>query len=131
MKGHLIGSDEENINGRATYRWLEGGYFLVQDVEINFAGTYEIRSHELIGYDPETGAFKSSVYSNMAPEPLPYKWNLQGDALTISVTYGPLDASFEGKFSSDGNSFAGGWRGNPGSDGTINVPYDIYGTRIS
>lgn len=130
MKGHLAGSDEENVIGQTTFRWLEGGFFMLQDVEIDFAGLFKVKSHELIGYDPETKAFSSYVYSNLSPEPLPYKWDLQDDTLTISVSYGPLDSTFKGQFSEDGKSFAGGWRPNPGADETVNVPYDIGGTRI-
>jgi hypothetical protein len=122
MKGHLIGSDEENIIGRATFQWLDGGFFMQQDVEMDFAGMMKIKSRELIGYDPETKAFSSYAYSNLSPAPLPYKWDLQDDTLTISVSYGPLDATFRGKFSKDGNSFSGGWRRNPGADETMNVP---------
>lgn len=130
MKGHLVGSDEENIIGKTTYQWLDGGFFLQQDAEIDFAGMLKITNRELIGHNPETGAFSSLVYSNMSPAPLSYQWDLQGDTLTISVSDGPLDATFEGKFSEDGNSFSGGWRPNPGADETINVPYDIGGTRL-
>ncbi len=130
MKGHPIGSDEENIIGRTTFQWLDGGFFMQQDVEIDFAGMMKIKSRELIGYDPETKAFSSSVYSNLSPAPLPYKWDLQDDTLTISVSYGPLDATFKGKFSKDGKSFSGGWRPNPGADETVNMPYDIGGTHI-
>jgi hypothetical protein len=130
MKGHLLGSDEENIVGETTFRWLEGGFFLQQDVEIDFAGMFQVKSHELIGYDPETGAFVSSVYSNLSPVPLPYKWDVRDDTLTISVSYGPLDATFEGTFSDDDESFSGGWRPNPGADETINIPYDVAGTRV-
>lgn len=130
MKGHLIGSDEENIIGQARYQWLEGGHFLQQDVELDFAGMVKIKSRELIGYDAETGAFSSHVFSNLAPTPLPYKWDLQGDSLIISVSYGPLDATFTGTFDEDGDSFAGGWRPNPGADESVNVAYDIAGSRI-
>lgn len=130
MKGNLVGSDEENIVGQTTYHWLEGGFFMQQDVEIDFAGMFQIKSRELIGYDPETEGLTSFVYSNMGPSPLPYRWAVEGDTLTISVSYGPLDATFEGRFSEDGNSFAGGWRPNPGADDTVNVPYDIGGTRV-
>ena len=130
MKGHLVGSTEENVIGRTTFRWVAGGFFLEQDVEIDFAGKMKIESVEIIGYDPETGAFSSYVYSNFSPEPLPYKWDLRGDTLTISVSYGPLDAAFRGTFSEDGESFSGGWRPNPGADETVNVPYDIGGVRI-
>lgn len=130
MKGHLLGSDVENIIGKATFQWLDGGFFMQQDVEIDFAGMMKIKSRELIGYDPETKAFASNVFSNMSPAPLPYKWDLQDDTLTISVFYGPLDATFKGMFSKDGMSFSGGWQPNPGADETINVPYDIGGTRV-
>jgi hypothetical protein len=131
MKGHLIDSDEANILGESSYQWLEGGFFLQQDVAIDFAGNLKIKSRELIGFDPATKAFSSSVYSNLSPVPLPYKWDLRGDELTISVNYGPPDATFRGMFSSDGNSFAGGWRPNQAADETINVPYDIGGTRMA
>jgi hypothetical protein len=130
ITGHLVGSSEENIVGRASYRWLEGGFFLVQDIEIDFAGQYQVKSHELIGYDPSTGGFSSHAYSNMSPEPLPYKWDLQGDKLRISVSHEPLDATFEAMIGEDGNTFAGGWRPNPGADETVNVAYDISGSRI-
>jgi hypothetical protein len=130
MKGHFLGSDEENIVGQATYRWLEGGHFLQQDIDLDLGGIVHVKSHELIGYDQETGAFSSLVFSNLSPTPLPYKWQLEGDTLTITVSYGPLDATFTGKFSEDGNSFAGGWRPNPGADESVNIPYDIAGSRI-
>jgi hypothetical protein len=59
LKGHLIGSDEENITGEISFQWLEGGFFLQQDAEIHFAGMFEVKSRELIGYDPETERFAS------------------------------------------------------------------------
>jgi hypothetical protein len=130
LKGHLVGSDEENIVGEISFHWLEGGFFLQQDVEIHFAGMFEVKARELIGYDPETGAFASNVYSNFSPEPLPYKWDLRDDTLTISVSHGPLDSSFSGEFSEDGDSFSGGWRPNPGADETVNIPYDVSGARV-
>jgi hypothetical protein len=129
MEGHMVDSDENNIKGQASYRWLPGGFFLEQHVRLDFMGL-EIDSLELIGYNPESGAFRSSVFSNLSPDPLPYKWDLQRDTLTISVSYGPLDATFTGKFSEDGESFSGGWRPNPGADEAVNIPYDIGGRRI-
>src|SRR6266545_3299397 len=128
MKGRTLNSKEDNVLGRATFEWLPGGFFLQQRIELNFMGL-QLRSLELVGYDLQTQTFASNVYSNMSPMPLPYKWDVQDDTLTISVTYGPLDATFKGKFSKDGKSFSGGWRPNPGADESINVPYDIEGTR--
>ena len=89
----------------------------------------KIHSLELIGYDPETKTFPSTVYSNLSPAPLPYRWEVSGDNVKIRVSYDPLDATFNCKFGKDGKSFSGGWRPNPGADETINVPYDIGGTR--
>ena len=129
MKGRTLNSKEDNVYGRATFEWLPGGFFLQQRIELNFMGM-ELRSLELIRYDPETQTFPSDVYSNMSPIPLPYNWDVQGDTLKISVDYGPINAAFNGKFSEDGNSFSGGWRPNPGADETINVPYDIGGTLV-
>ena len=125
MKGRTLDSDEDNISGRTTFEWLPGGFFLQQRFEMNFAGV-ELQSLELIGYDPETGAFSSLVYSNVAPFALPYRWDLQGNILRISMEV----AKFEGRFSEDGNTFSGGWRPIPGMEGPGNVPYDVSGTRV-
>ena len=134
MKGRPLGSDKDSITGTTTFQWLHGSagtsYFLEQDMEMDYAGM-PIKSREIISYDPKTKAFSSYVYSNMAPDPLPYEWDVQGDDLTISVKYGPMDATFHGKFSRDGKSFSGGWRPNAGADQAINAPYDITATRIA
>jgi hypothetical protein len=129
MEGHLVGSDEINIKGRSSYRWLPGGFFLEQRIELDFMGL-EIHSLELIGYDPETGTFPSTVYSNLSPTPLPYRWEVDADSVKITVSYGPLDATFNGAFSEDGRTFHGGWRPNPGADETANVAYDLSGHRV-
>ncbi|HYD55174.1 MAG TPA: DUF1579 family protein [Gemmatimonadaceae bacterium] len=133
MTGRPLGADADSITGTTTFAWLHGtvgtSFFLQQDMEMDYAGTI-IRSREIIGYDPATRAFSSYVYSNMAPDPWPYRWDIQGDELTIAITYGSMDATFHGRFAADGNSFSGGWRPNPGADETINAPYDVTVTRI-
>jgi hypothetical protein len=133
IKGHAVDSDEDNITGTTTYKWLygEGGesFYLEQDMEMDYAGKL-IKSHELIGYDPQTKAFASYVNSNLAPDPWPYKWDVRGDDITISIKKPPMDATFNGKFAPDGNSFSGGWRPNRGADEKINTPYDATLTRV-
>jgi Protein of unknown function (DUF1579) len=129
MEGNLVGSSERNIKGETAFRWLPGGFFLEQRAHIDFMGM-PIDSLELIGYDPQTDTFPSTVYSNLSPEPLPYRWDVQGDTVTISVSYGPLDATFTGAWGEDG-TFSGGWRPNTGADETVNVPYDIGGHRLT
>ena len=49
--------------------------------------------------------------------------------MTITVAYGPLDATFTGSWREDG-TFSGGWRPNPRADETVNVPYNIGGRRL-
>jgi len=133
MKGRPLGSDEDSITGATTFKWLHGAdgasFFLQQDMDMDYAGTV-IKSCEIIGYNSKTKAFSSYVYSNMAPDPWPYEWDVQGDNLTISIKFGQMDATFQGKFSPDGNSFSGGWRPNPGADQVINAPYDITVSRF-
>ncbi|HEX5936986.1 MAG TPA: DUF1579 family protein [Actinomycetota bacterium] len=97
MEGSLVGSHEIDILGEATYRWLPGGFFFEQHVRLDFMGM-RIDSLELIGYDPESGTFPSTVFSNLSPAPLPYRWELDGDDVKISVSYGPLDATFTSRF---------------------------------
>lgn len=130
MEGHPVGSDEISIKGQTTFRWLPGGFFLEQHVAMDFMGL-EIESLELIGHDAESGTFPSTVYSNLSPAPLPYRWEVDEDTWRITVSHGPLDATFTGSFGDDGESFSGGWRPNQGADETINVPYDIGGRRLS
>ena len=128
MEGHLVGSNETNIRGETTFRWLPGGFFLEQRAQLDFMGL-EIESLEVIGYDPETDTFPSTVFSNFSPSPLPYRWDVKGDNVAITVSYPPLDATFTGSWREDG-TFAGGWRPNPGADETVNIPYDIGGSRL-
>ena len=133
MKGHPLGSDDCSITGKTSFKWLHDAdgsrFFLLQDMAMDYAGQ-AIRSHELIGYNPKTRAFSSNVYSNMAPDPWPYEWDIRGDEISISINKPPMDATFTGKFAPDGKSFAGGWRPNPGADEEINAPYDITVSRI-
>jgi hypothetical protein len=125
MKGRTLASNEDDVFGQTTFEWLPGGFFLQQRFEATFMGM-EIRSLELIGYDPSRGTFPSTVYSNLVGVPLPYEWDVQGDDLRISTD----GAKFTGSFSEDGSAFSGGWRPDPGREGPGNVPYDIAGTRL-
>lgn len=130
MKGRPIGADTDSITGTTRFKWLDDDahFFLIQDMAMDYDGT-PIRSHEVIGYDAKAKAFASTVFSNMAPDPWPYRWEIDGDDITISITHPPMDATFTGKFAADGNSWSGGWRPNPGADEEVNAPYDIVVTR--
>jgi hypothetical protein len=127
MSGRTLDSDVDNITAETTFEWLPGGHFLTQRFRADFVGM-EIASLEVIGYDPATGTFPSTVYANMAGMPLPYRWRVEGDELTIKAE--SLGATFHGRWNEAGTVFSGGWRPDPGHEGDPgNVPYDISGSR--
>ena len=76
---------------------------------------------ELIGYDPETDTFPSTVFSGFSSAPLPYSWDVQGDDGTISMSVRAAGLELH-RFLARGRTFSGGWRPNPGADETVNVP---------
>jgi hypothetical protein len=126
MHGRTLGADADDVRGRTTFAWLPGGHFMEQRVELHFAGM-AVRGLEVIGFDPSTGTFPSTVYPSMAGTALPYVWEIDGDDLTISTAV--LGATFRGRWSADGRTFSGGWRPDPGRENPGNVAYDIAGTR--
>ena len=126
MRGRTLDSDVDNVTGRTTFAWLPGGFFLEQRIELDFAG-FKIQGLEVIGYDPASGTFPSTVFFSMVGTQLPYRWEIDGDELTITTHV--LGATFRGKWSDDGATFSGGWRPNEGREGPGNTPYDISGTR--
>jgi hypothetical protein len=126
MKGRTLDSDVDNVTARATFEYLAGGFFVAQRFKADFGGM-PIESLEIIGYDPESGTFPSTVYANMAAKPLSYRWELDGDEVTFTTD--GLGATFRGRWS--GTSFSGGWRPNPGREGPGNVPYDVSGDRAT
>jgi hypothetical protein len=128
MKGRTLGAREDNVFGQTTFEWLPGGFFLQQRVEINFVG-YQIKGLEIIGYDPATGTFPSTVFSNTVGFPIPYQYDIQGNDVTIRTTFAG-GATFRGTLSKDGNSYSGGWRPDEGVENPGNVAYDIAGTRV-
>ena len=67
LKGLEPGPDGE-INGRPTFEWMEGGFYLVQHVDIDYIGR-RIVGTEYIGYDEENHNLRSYFFSNEGPEP--------------------------------------------------------------
>ena len=67
LKGLESGPDGE-IHGRPTFEWMEGGFYLVQHVDIDYIGR-RIVGTEYIGYDEENHNLRSYFFSNEGPEP--------------------------------------------------------------
>ncbi len=88
-----------------------------------------IQSLELIGYDPSTDTFPSTVYSSLAGIPIPYRYDVRGRDVTITTDLAG-GATMTGRIGEDGTTFSGGWKPNPGAEGQGNVAYDFVGTRV-
>ncbi len=112
LKGRESGTDGE-IHGQVSFEWMEGGFYLVQRVDIDFVGR-KITGTEYIGYDESGEALKSYFFSNTGPGPfggvaLEYVWDVGDDTLTIWGGFVGSPANFKGKFSDDHNAITGRW----------------------
>jgi hypothetical protein len=127
VRGRTLDVEDDNVSGRLAFEWLPGGFFLQQRVALNFMG-FDIAGLEVIGYDPATGRFPSTVFASMVGVPIPYEWNVQGDRVKIRTELAG-GATFTGTWAEDGSSMSGGWRPDPGKEGPGNIAYDISGKR--
>lgn len=98
--------------GQITYEWLEGGFFLVQRVDVDHDG-HKIKGIEIIGHEHKFGEapsedIKSRFYSNTG-DTLDYVYEMEGDTLTIWGGAKGSPAYYRGKFSDDGSRYDGRW----------------------
>ena len=128
VTGRTAGADADDVQGRLHFEWLPGGFFMQQRVELTFTG-FSVAALEIIGYDPATGRFPSTVFANVFGQPIPYEYEIDGGNFTIHTEFGG-GATYTGSFSADGDTASGGWRPNPGAEGPGNIAYDIVGRRV-
>jgi len=112
LKGRESGPEEE-IHGRPTFEWMEGYFYLVQHVDIDYIGR-RIVGTEYIGYDEENDNLRSYFFSNEAPGPLggvalEYVWEVGDNTFTIWGGEVGFPASFKGRFSDDRDTITGRW----------------------
>ena len=112
--------------GRLRFEWMEGGFFLIQHVDIEYGGR-RIKGMEVIGHHQRLGEepskeIRSRFYSSNDGMTLDYVYQLVGN--TLRIWFGEKDSNnrFLGRFSPDGNSFSGKWKW-PGGG------YSVAGTR--
>jgi hypothetical protein len=113
LKGRECGPDGE-IRGRVAFEWMEGGFYLVQRVDLDHVGQ-KITGTEYIGYEESNGVLKSYFFSNHGPGPfggvaLGYMWEVGEDTLTIWGGFVGSSVNFRGKFSDGRNTVAGRWK---------------------
>lgn len=101
------------VTGTVTYRLLDGGFFLVQDVALEQYGR-PVTGIEVIGREKPFGAqtpgedIRSRFYDSEG-HTFDYVYELEGDVLTIWGGEKGSPAYFRGTFAADGNSLAGAW----------------------
>jgi hypothetical protein len=115
------------VEGTVTYEWMEGGFFLIQHVDLGEDGRTN-RGIEIIGHEQRFGQkasdeIKSRFYGNSGIT-FDYVYELDGDILTIWGGEKGSPAYYRGIFSEDGNILTGSWVF-PGGGG-----YDSTATRV-
>ena len=116
------------MGGTVTYEWMNGGFFLIQRVNMVQEDGQETTGIEVIGHERGMGAepsadIKSRFYSGTG-ETLDYVYALEGDTLMIWFGERGSPAYYEATFSADGRQLIGAWH-YPGGGG-----YQAISTRI-
>lgn len=115
------------IEGQITFEWMEGGFFLVQHVDLVHNGR-KIKGMEIIGHEQKFGEepsaeIKTRYYGFSDGVTLDYVYEMDGDTLTIWAGEKGSPAYCKSKFSEDGNSMTAEWT-YPGGG------YKATGTRV-
>ena len=101
-----------DTEGKVTFDWLEGGFFLRQQVAIRLFG-HDVRATEIIGHLRPFGEEPSPDIHSRAYDAngntLDYVYELKGDTLTIWGGQKGSPAYYKGEFSADGDTVAGEW----------------------
>ena len=110
----LVGSWKVSgdAQGKVTYEWMEGGFFLMQHVDFEHDG-HRIKGLEVIGHlrpfgEEPSEDIKSRFYDTMG-NTLDYVYEIKGNTLRIWGGEKGSPAFFKGTFSADGNTCTGGW----------------------
>ena len=127
--GRLVGIWElsGDVGGTVTYEWMEGGFFLIQRVNMleedgSTSTGMEVIGHERpLGEEPSTDV-KSRFYSDTGGT-LDYTYELEGDTLTIWFGERSSPAYYRGALSKDDNKLTGAWH-YPGGG------YEAISTRV-
>jgi hypothetical protein len=130
LGSRLVGTWEisGNVRGMVTYEWMEGGFFLVQGVDLVQQDGYKIAGIEIIGHERPFGVelseeIRSRFYSNTG-DTIDCVYELEWDTLTIWTGERDSLAYYTGTFGDDGDTLTGAWH-YPGRGG-----YEATSTRV-
>jgi hypothetical protein len=98
--------------GTVRYEWMEGGFFLIQHVDLEQSGQ-EHKGIEIIGHEQRFGSEPSeeikSRYYDSVGSTFDYVYEVEGDTLTIWGGEKGSPAYYRGTFSADGKTVKGEW----------------------
>ncbi|MBX3083238.1 MAG: DUF1579 family protein [Anaerolineae bacterium] len=121
IDGREAGTEGE-IHGQVVFEWMEGGFFLLQHVDLVRVGE-TVKGIEYIGYDEVSKTLKSHYFGTTG-DLLEYVWEPIDYTLTIWVGEIGSPACYRSKFSNNFNTNVGRWEW-PGGG------YDITMTRVA
>lgn len=103
---------EGDTKGTCTYRWMDGGFFLIQDLDMVLFG-HRVKAVEFIGHlqpfgEEPSAEIRSRSY-DAAGHTFDYIYEMKGDVLTIWGGEKGSKSYFRGRFSKDGNTNVGKW----------------------
>jgi hypothetical protein len=96
-----------HIRAQVTFEWMEGGFFLMQHVDLVHGGKRH-RGIEYIGCDHDSDSLGPPYFGN-SESLLEYEWEVDEDTLTIWFGRKGSQNVFNGVFGEDGNSCSGRW----------------------
>jgi Protein of unknown function (DUF1579) len=97
-----------DIAGRVTYEWMEGGFFLIQHVDLTAFGR-PIKGVEYIGFDEGTQTLRSHFMDNNGSN-FTYTWDIEDDTLWIWFGEKGSDNRFRGTFDESRDRYSGSWK---------------------
>lgn len=101
-----------DTTGTVQYEWMEGGFFLVQHVDIQLFG-HDVKSLEIIGHlqpfgEEPSKEIRSRAYDSSG-NTLDYVYEIDGDDLTIWGGEVGSPSFYKGMFNKDGTVNSGKW----------------------
>jgi hypothetical protein len=128
--GNMVGTWKltGGAEGTLKFEWMEGGFFLIQHVELEQNGM-KIKGTEIIGHTRHFGEepskdIKSRFFDSMG-NTFDYVYEPKGDKLIIWAGEKGSPAYCEGRTSDDGNTFTAEWHYPDGGG------YKVVGNRLN
>lgn len=98
-------SGPDGLTGAVHAGWMDGGYFLRQQVELHHRGR-SVSGVEYIGHDLTHDALTSHYFDSRGARPM-YVWQMDGDTLTVRQCGADAPGRLVGMVGEDGNPDVG------------------------